>query len=380
MKKRIEEIDSLKGLAAVSVVLGHYLNTLPEGFFKTFVDKGPFRIFVAGNDAVLTFFLFSGFVLALPYIKGKKLNAVEYRDYAIKRVARIYIPYFVSLIIAILCLSLFYTGNIAGLSSWFNDLWKNPITLESVLDHLFFMGEYPKRFNVVIWTLVEEMRISLIFPFLAYFLVRFSFKQNVIYIVGTYLLSMIIHFVFGEGLDWIADTIYYTTAFLVGGLVAKHKDELISKAKSLTDKQKIIGLISGVFLYTYAKPTVLLRMFFEIDEFYLKRINFIFTIAGSVLILLFAIGYKPVSKVLNGNRMVFLGKISFSVYLYHLVIMLSMIYLLNGVLPIWAIFIISFISTFFVAYLSYKYVELPSIEIGKQVIQSIHKPKLKEQI
>ncbi|MFB3170669.1 acyltransferase family protein [Neobacillus sp. 179-C4.2 HS] len=72
---------------------------------------------MAGSEAVTLFFVLSGFVLSLTfYYKGK----FSYGEYLIKPIVRIYIPYVTAIVITLILRGNFYTGNIKGLSYWFN--------------------------------------------------------------------------------------------------------------------------------------------------------------------------------------------------------------------------------------------------------------------
>lgn len=64
---------------------------------------------------------------------------------------------------------------------------------------------------------------------------------------------------------------------------------------------------------------------------------------------------------------VFLGKISYSLYLYHFIVLIGSIYLLYKILPIWAILSIAFVLSFALATLAYHFVERPSITLGKRL-------------
>src|SRR5215468_722575 len=123
MSRRFEELDSLRGLAAVTVVLNHHLNVLPSVFDKTAyvsdqwllaaIKHSPLHILWAGHEAVVFFFVISGFVLALPYFK----RDLAYTPFIFKRVSRIYLPYIVAVGVAMLAATLFSRGGIAALSS-----------------------------------------------------------------------------------------------------------------------------------------------------------------------------------------------------------------------------------------------------------------------
>jgi len=74
-RDRIVELDALRGLAAVSVVLWHSFILFPSATADTrnkgytllnVVKYSPLHGVWAGPQAVLLFFMISGFVLALP--------------------------------------------------------------------------------------------------------------------------------------------------------------------------------------------------------------------------------------------------------------------------------------------------------------------------
>lgn len=64
MSRRISELDSIRGLAALSVVLCQILNIFPP--LPKILSYTPIRIFW---EAVVLFFVLSGFVLSIPFIR-----------------------------------------------------------------------------------------------------------------------------------------------------------------------------------------------------------------------------------------------------------------------------------------------------------------------
>ncbi|MNP47094.1 hypothetical protein D3C76_1411330 [compost metagenome] len=72
---------------------------------------------------------------------------------------------------------------------------------------------------------------------------------------------------------------------------------------------------------------------------------------------------------------VFLGNISYSLYLYHFIILFSLIYALNEVMPIWLIYIISIPIVIAVSYLSWLWIENNSIKLGRIISNQVVKYK-----
>jgi len=84
---KLLQLEALRGLAALYVVLHH---TIHVNYFVAGLDIG--RLLRFGQEAVILFFLISGFVINYSFRTGKDRT---FRTYFIKRFARIYIPLFV---------------------------------------------------------------------------------------------------------------------------------------------------------------------------------------------------------------------------------------------------------------------------------------------
>ena len=165
--RRLASLDALRGIAACVVVLGHCYMIIPEQPRAQFEGLfwSPLRPFRNADAAVIIFFVLSGYVLAIPYLRGTQLS---YPSYVIRRVCRIYIPFAASIVFALLLYSFASRQQVAGASEWFNTLWPSVQPGFSVLvNHLLMLGTGPDMaLNPPMWTLVYEMRISLLFPLL----------------------------------------------------------------------------------------------------------------------------------------------------------------------------------------------------------------------
>ena len=103
----------------MTVVIHHVLITQPiiedanDPRSFAWLKYSPLHAFWAGNEAVLFFFLLSGFVLALPFFQ----TAVPYTSFVVRRICRIYLPYWLVVAVAVAVRALVYRGPINGLSS-----------------------------------------------------------------------------------------------------------------------------------------------------------------------------------------------------------------------------------------------------------------------
>lgn len=366
MTGRYKELDSLRGLAALSVFFGHlYLSTNETLISKVLFKYGPLRVLTAGSEAVMLFFVLSGFVLSLPFYSGLYQN---YQSYAIKRICRIYIPYIAAIIIAFIAKAMFYTGTVAGLTHWFNVNWATSLTINSVIDHILLIGTFTSNLNNVVWSLVHEMRISLVFPFIIFFLNRFDSKKGIFLGVVLSAATVTYNFIIGRsfwGTEWYV-TANYTGMFIIGALLAKNREKIKNKLLTLSLRGNYLLFIIGIILYLYAHPSFMLNQVIPgLNPFYRMVVDSWFTALGAGIIIIFAVSSGRFSKILNNEYVNYFGKISYSLYLIHLPVIFSSVHLLKGILPMWLIYLIAAAGTLAISSIMYILVEKPAVQLGK---------------
>lgn len=367
LNNRIEQLDSVRGVASISVFLHHMYMILPV--FPLIFWYSPLRVFINGHGAVIVFFVLSGFVLTLPYLN--KSNPL-YAPYIIKRFFRIYLPYLVGITIAVLLSSFFYGNNDIHLSEWFNMFWKGNLELSKVIEHLFLIGNiHSNAFNTVVWSLVHELRISIIFPLIAFFVIKYSWKKSLLLclflsFIGS--LNEIFHIQTSNGhyTTYFA-TIHYISIFIIGSLLAKYRSELVNIYRNLKTKQKYLLLVTAIMFYAYSGVTDII-----IDTPFSNIIGEYGLALAASIFLIISIGSSKVTAVLLKKPVVFLGKISYSLYLYHFIVLMSLVHLFYNILPMWLIFTLSAVVGIGVSYISYKYVEQPSMKLGKSIVNKMN--------
>ncbi|WP_242224567.1 acyltransferase [Bacillus cereus group sp. BfR-BA-01380] len=375
MSDRYKNLDSLRGLAALSVFCGHmYLAFNQTIITRLLFERGIFRGFIAGSEAVTLFFVLSGFVLSLPFYSNKKFNYVVY---VFRRFCRIYIPYIIAITIAIVCKEAFYSGKIVGLSDWFNVNWRRGIDMDIIKDHLLLIVTFTSNLDNVVWSLVHEMRISLIFPIVMFLLIRSNLKEGILLAVFLTFISIIFS---SSDKQFTGTEIYYTihcaALFVVGALLAKYRTSLINKISNLTMQNKVFLFVVGIILYLYAHPSFVLNILIpNLNPFYRSITDTWVTSIGAAILIILAISSSKISRILSNNFINFIGKISYSLYLYHLIVLLSCMHLLNGIVPMWAICIISFVGTIIVSSCMYYLVEKPAMKLSKIFTNLINKRK-----
>jgi len=376
------ELDSLRGLAALTVMIHHILLVLPVfalpylapmPFIVRLIRFSPLGVIMAGREAVIFFFVLSGFVLALPFLKQDKV--LPYRPYIIKRICRIYPPYLIAVAFAILMNTFCYRGTTAGLSEWFTTFWQPRIDWQAAFEHLPLINSFAStKFDPVIWSLIVEMRLSLLFPLIIYFVLKFGWRAN---LLGGILCSFI-----GWGFYFLKhrnvihfehnyfDTFSCILMFVVGALLAQNRDWLKEKFLRLKKTGKYTACCLTLLAYTngcwleHLFPSPLLQKFLSSQ---LPQ-DFMVTAAVAAFIIM-ALASGKISRVLLLKPLHYLGKISYSFYLFHMICLLALVHLFYGVLPFPLIILLVILASFGTAALSYHWIEVPCIRLGRRLTQ-----------
>ncbi|MEY2192746.1 acyltransferase family protein [Neobacillus sp. BF23-41] len=152
---------------------------------------------------------------------------------------------------------------------------------------------------------------------------------------------------------------------MIGALLAKHREYLIYEFRNL--KVNYLLLFIGFLFFNYPRIPFMLpsKIIGDIDYIlYQIVIDWIITI-GAAIFIVFSLSSETFSKILLKNPIHFIGKISYSLYLIHPVVLLVIVHLVFNRLSIPLILLISLLITLLSSLLSYKYIEKPSIELGK---------------
>jgi peptidoglycan/LPS O-acetylase OafA/YrhL len=354
--RRLPELDSLRGIAALTVVFGHLLHFIPQYPASAWNDVvawlriTPFFIAFAGHEAVILFFLLSGFVLCLPWLDGRRS---AYVPYVVRRLFRIYVPYLVAVFAAFTCALVFYTGALPEFGHWVNRPWSTPVSWEGFSDHLMLLGSFKNaHFNPVIWSLVHELRISLIFPFVVVLLGRVGWRWSVGIALTSSGVAVITTKLLGTSTDYLY-TLHYLGFFIFGYLLARHRHE-IGQAYTHSPKAARCALwILGITAYGYGH----LMRFVALQDW-------VVAIGAGIFIVLAL--YDPAwRRVMAWTPARFLGSISYSLYLYHAVILLAFLHLFHGRLPLILAVGAAFFATLLISALSWHLIEKTSIRAGK---------------
>jgi peptidoglycan/LPS O-acetylase OafA/YrhL len=326
---RYRELDSLRGLAALTVFWGHLAGVydLSRGTF--------FSMMTDGTAAVDLFFVLSGFVLTIQISE----SYFNYKQYAVKRFFRLY-PLYLFVILVAIFLSYMDGESLSG-----RDIMNNLIMVT-------WNGFDVDQLGLPIWTIIIEMKISLLFPVVVACLFRFNRMSWDVAVVA---------FCFGLGfvgsrfsqLEWLR----FLPLFAMGAVAARRRDFFHNWIKTLN--VGIFWLMTSLSLALYW-----IRVWVPGSGTGWK--HFVAGFGACLIIVLFLSCPQRVSR-LNSKPLLFIGLISYSVYLVHaLVIRVTADYFQHRIgyeLSYVAITLLVMLS----AYATFRMIENPGIRIGKRL-------------
>jgi peptidoglycan/LPS O-acetylase OafA/YrhL len=384
-RMRWPALDSLRGLAALSVVLCHLLwlsksdtplrsiyhagvgqqasaeswfaglfawvRELPLAFF---IEGTPLHLFVAGHEAVILFYLLSGFVLYLAY---ERRQHHAYRAFLTRRVCRLYLPYLAALAIAVGFNATVVSGRIPAMNGWFNQTWYLPVDWNQALQHTLLVGSFNTNlFLMPSWTLVHEMRLSLVFPLLAAVVARGQGRWLLLLMAALSGVGIVLDAMFSSYGNYFI-TLHYAAFFVAGATIARLRGHFAGTYSSLPRPQRVAFLSAALLLYVYGRAiSVVAPLPAAVADLAIA--------AGAALIILWAISNPP---VLNAGPVRWLGKVSYGLYLSHFSLFLASIHLLHEVLPLWAILLIDLPIALVAAELFWRLVEAPAMQLGRRL-------------
>ena len=301
-------LDALRGLLALSVVLSHYIKAygLPcAGSVCQALHGEALHFFMEGDAAVCFFFVLSGFVLSVNAFRSEPGFVPRFwPGFYIARVFRIFPAYAMTLLIGGLLFAWHQshpagdTPTIPPQDDWIAGLWQYRVSFLHVLAelNLFWMPDL-----VVIvpqaWSLAVEIILSMAVPIG----IRLASRHALL------LLLLVIGLIIFPGLN------RFSFHFALGILLARYLRPFIRILGRWPQLKSVLALTGGGLYLCGEYALNIVGVEF----------NGMVTAIGCVELLGVVLATAGLQRVLNSRGMVFLGKISYSVYLTHFMVIIA---------------------------------------------------------
>ena len=308
------EIDGLRAIAVISVIIYHLNeNWLPGGFL--------------GVDI---FFVISGFLITGIIITEIQQNSFSFKQFYTRRIKRIY-PAFITVMALV--------SFIASAIFIYNDFNKLRKTIELAIALLsnFYLGLTQGYFDLSanenpalhIWSLAVEEQYYLIFPLILILAYKKFREIKVLFIITLILFFILLSTSFiptsfyKEVLH--QPNIYYLSnlrfpELLVGSLLAIY--HCSNKIQLSTQVSNILAILSTLLLFSCL-------FIMNNDIAFIPGITLILPCIFTALIIHNTSQNNIIKLCLSNKAIVFIGKISYSLYLYHW-IFIALAYYITG--------------------------------------------------
>lgn len=346
---RVTAFDSLRGIAALIVVLHHLALSISFGEQSPtawILENTPLHILTAGRASVMLFFVLSGYALS-----SMMRGGLDYVDFVARRVCRIMIPFWLSILASAVLYVLLRPAPLPAVSDWMNAaMWSQALTWPSIFKHMAMTGMASDTFlSGVMWSLVYEMRISLLFP-LIYIACRRAPRLTGVMAAGLFcVLAFLIQqrqipvYATDTAAQGVMLTFYYAPFFVMGCLLHLHAAAVRHFLQNRST-YFLAALGMAAFALLNAGQDGLIGL-------------------GAATTLALVLALPRLSALLNARPIAWLGRISYSLYLTHLLVMAALFHVFarDGVLP----YILALPAALACAQIFHWGVEMPAIALGR---------------
>ncbi|OEK06755.1 acyltransferase family protein [Roseivirga misakiensis] len=343
MNNKLPNLDALRLFLAMSVVIYHINDLLPKfglasSYNLDFLFKGPL--------AVNYFFSLSGFlIIRLLWKEKTTFGQINIGNFYMRRILRILPLYFIVLLVGILAYEWIMPSLIPEISI------ERSYSFGDLIFHYLFMlpnvfkAEFPEVGPIldVLWSIGIEEQFYLFIPLIL-------FLGTSRWIRPTLLLSLVVViscFWYFSKMDFYYMYYFY---FLFSGLLAILLES--GKLKQVFGNKAFQLLVLLLFLLNFTTSL------FEIDDYFLRHM--VRMVLSGFLVA--TLSTNPLFKI-NNKYVNHLGKVSYGIYMYHMIIISAVVVVLSklnvelNLFGLLAFYAVCCTLVFGVATLSYHFVE-----------------------
>ncbi|MGC8491049.1 MAG: acyltransferase family protein [Syntrophobacteraceae bacterium] len=352
-------IESLRGVASLCVLCSHCFGLLIVGGLKAYYLVPFFRqplgakvltilcSLLNPEGAVVVFFLLSGYVLTLSFLRSPDSLPRQFVPYVVKRAFRLFPAMWVSiLVIAAIRLALPDALPAPLRTTFYTRIFTTPITAGAIGKN-FLLASF--TINPLTWTMYVEAVCSLLVPLL----VAITRTRK-----WAGFATLLILLALAARVHQLA--LHYLFCFQIGVVLASFPD---LTARLRWPGTLFAGGLAILFLHRACMPTF--------------TGNLLLVAAGATMILAAILCESPIDRFcwLDGPSVRFLGRISYSVYLVHLAVVYALVQVFvgfglqnpGGCFPQVLLAVATIGVTTPLAWACYVGVEVPTLRYGKSI-------------
>lgn len=353
---RIPELDGLRGLAVLAVVLGHYFGEVPHGF----------HLLAAGWVGVDVFFTLSGFLIGGILLDNRGASNY-FSTFYMRRTCRIFPIYFV--IIPLILVFMHVYGSSAA--------WIDPAlpagTYLTYTQNLYmtYVGSQGNSWLLPTWSLAVEEQFYILLPLVVFFApprVLFRISLALIAVAPITRASML----FAGGTHQIGAYVLLPSRWdlLFLGVIAAliWRDQ---RLWTLVRTRNALPLKVAALACGWTTVAIMLaERVLDVPLLHSVGLLFLGICTASYILLIVSDSYK--GTTLNSRGLRFFGSISYGLYLIHQPVAGLLHGLLLGTRPDTAnvtqtlVTVAALITSVVLAWLSWKFFESKMVQIGHQ--------------
>lgn len=326
---RFASLDGLRGLAALTVTVHHALLT----------DDSE-RLAWTGAAAVFVFFVLSGFVLSLPFLRE---TPTLWRSYYPARLVRLYVPVWGAVALSTILIIAVPRDHPAGQAPWVAD-HDVSLNMGTVLGDLTLIS--PTWNTNPLWSLQFEVAFSLLLPL---YLVGASRVRSLLGAAASGCAALV---VCGIGAAWGNTWLTYMPMFAVGVLMSVQRFRLLTLARRTPTWAWVILCVTAVLL---------LRSSWLLFE---GIGNTSGVVLGAALAVFIFLGWPVAVRLTEARGVQLLGALSFSLYLVHDPIIVTVAYLWPTAQSPWVL-VVALPVSLAAAWVFHRWVESPAHRLSK---------------
>jgi peptidoglycan/LPS O-acetylase OafA/YrhL len=378
MTEKINYLNSFRGIAAMVVVIWHFVadffpamltmstSMAHVSVVESWIRDTPLAVLYNGIFSVFVFFVLSGYVLTYKFFQTKDKEIII--SSAARRYIRLFIPVMMSIFFAysLMCVGFIFNVDAAAItkSKYLADFYNfEPNFITAIVQSCYgvFFGS-SCSYNEVLWTMKFEFIGSMLVFALVLFSIKYKYRR---------LIYCLLLFVFSST---------YYMAFILGMMISDiYNSDDVDRFRISNRVVITILLLSGLFLGSYNPESQSNPIYTAMNNNLFNNATTVYYSFGATLIIIALINSCILQSILNNKYLVFLGEISFSVYVLHRIIICSfsswlfiqlydsMSYLMAFMIT----FITSMVLIIMTSYIFYKTVDLNGIKLSKYIYKCI---------